>query len=32
MSLVLQALSSGKASKEEIQEARRLLDEMDAKG
>ena len=29
MSLVLQALSSGKASKEEIDEARRLLDEME---
>ena len=31
MSLVLQALSAGKASKEEIAEARRLLDEMDAR-
>ena len=31
MSLVLQALSSGKASKEEIDEARRLLDEMEDK-
>jgi predicted transcriptional regulator len=31
MSLVLQALASGKASKEEIDEARRLLDQMDAK-
>jgi BlaI family penicillinase repressor len=31
MSLVLQALSSGKASKEEIDEARRLLDEMEEK-
>ncbi len=29
MSLVLQALSSGKASKEEIEEARRLLDQME---
>lgn len=29
MSLVLQALSGGKASKEEIAEARRLLDQMD---
>ena len=29
MSLVLQALSSGKASKAEIEEARRLLDELD---
>jgi predicted transcriptional regulator len=31
MSLVLQALSSSKASKAEIEEARRLLDEMDGK-
>lgn len=31
MSLVLQALAGGKASKEEIAEARRLLDEMDPK-
>jgi len=31
MSLVLQALSSGKASKEEINEARRLLDQMEGK-
>ncbi len=31
MSLVLQALSSGKASQEEIDEARRLLDQMEAK-
>ena len=31
MSLVLQALASGKASKAEIEEARRLLDEMDGK-
>ena len=31
MSLVLQALSSGKASKQEIDEARRLLDEMEDK-
>lgn len=31
MSLVLQALSSSKASKEEIEQARRLLDEMDEK-
>lgn len=31
MSLVLQALAGGKASKEEIAEARRLLDEMDGK-
>ncbi len=31
MSLVLQALSSGKASKDEIDEARRLLDEMEGK-
>ena len=31
MSLVLQALSSGKASKYEIDEARRLLDEMEGK-
>ena len=31
MSLVLQALSSGKASKDEIDEARRLLDEMEDK-
>lgn len=29
MSLVLQALSSGKASKEEIEEARRLLDQLE---
>ena len=29
MSLVLQALSSGKASQQEIDEARRLLDEME---
>lgn len=31
MSLVLQALSSGKATKEEIAKARRLLDEMEGK-
>jgi predicted transcriptional regulator len=31
MSLVLQALASGKASKTEIEEARKLLDEMEAK-
>ena len=31
MSLVLQALAGGKASKEEIAEARRLFDEMDGK-
>ena len=31
MSLVLQALASGKASKPEIEEARRLLDEMEDK-
>jgi len=31
MSLVLQALSSGKASQQEIDEARRLLDEMEGK-
>lgn len=31
MSLVLQALAGGKASKAEIEEARRLLDEMEAK-
>ena len=31
MSLVLQALANGKASKAEIEEARRLLDEMDGK-
>jgi predicted transcriptional regulator len=31
MSLVLQALASGKASKHEIDEARRLLDEMEEK-
>lgn len=31
MSLVLQALSSSKASKEEIEQARRLLDKMDEK-
>ena len=31
MSLVLQALSSSKASKEEIEEARKLLDEMEGK-
>jgi BlaI family penicillinase repressor len=31
MSLVLQALASGKASKQEIDEARRLLDEMEGK-
>jgi len=31
MSLVLQALSSGKASKKEIDEARRLLDQMEYK-
>jgi len=31
MSLVLQALSSGKASQGEIDEARRLLDEMEGK-
>jgi len=31
MSLVLQALSSGKASQDEIDEARRLLDDMESK-
>ena len=31
MSLVLQALASGKASQQEIQEARKLLDEMEDK-
>ncbi len=31
MSLVLQALASGRASKQEIEEARKLLDEMEAK-
>ena len=31
MSLVLQALSSGKASKQELDEARRLLDKMEDK-
>jgi predicted transcriptional regulator len=31
MSLVLQALAHGKASKEEIDEARKLLDEMEGK-
>jgi BlaI family penicillinase repressor len=31
MSLVLQALASGKASKHEIDEARKLLDEMEGK-
>ena len=31
MSLILQALSTGKASPEEIEEARRLLDEMEGK-
>lgn len=31
MSLVLQALSSGKATKEELDEARRLLDQMEGK-
>ena len=31
MSLVLQALASGKASKAEIEEARKLLDEMEGK-
>ena len=31
MSLVLQALATGKASREEIAEARRLLDEMGGK-
>lgn len=31
MSLVLQALSSGQASQEDIDEARRLLDQMEAK-
>ena len=31
MSLVLQALASGKATKEEIDEARKLLDELEAK-
>jgi BlaI family penicillinase repressor len=31
MSLVLQALASGKASQQEIEEARRLLDEMEGK-
>ena len=32
MSLVLQALASGKASQAEIEEARKLLDEMEGKG
>ena len=31
MSLVLQALSSGKATKEELEEVRRLLDQMERK-
>lgn len=31
MSLVLQALASGKASKQEIEEARKLLDELEGK-
>lgn len=31
MSLVLQALASGKASRKEIEEARKLLDEMEGK-
>jgi BlaI family penicillinase repressor len=31
MSLVLQALSSGKATKEELDEVRRMLDQMEAK-
>ncbi len=31
MSLVLQALASGKASKQEIEEARKLLEEMEGK-
>lgn len=31
MSLVLQALSSGKATKEEVDEVRRLLDQMEGK-
>lgn len=31
MSLVLQALASGKASKKEIEEARKLLDDMESK-
>lgn len=31
MSLVLQALANGKASREEIEEARKLLDEMEGK-
>ncbi len=31
MSLVLQALASGKASKEEIDEARKLLDDLESK-
>ena len=31
MSLVLQALSSGKATKEELDEVRRLLDQMEDK-
>lgn len=31
MSLVLQALASGKATKEEIDEARKLLDQLEAK-
>ncbi len=31
MSLVLQALSSGKATKEELDEARRMLDQMEGK-
>ena len=32
LSLVLQALSSGKASKADLAEVRRLLDEMEGKG
>jgi predicted transcriptional regulator len=31
MSLVLQVLSSGKATKEELEEVRRLLDQMEGK-
>ena len=31
MSLVLQALSSGRATKEELEEVRRLLDQMEGK-
>jgi len=31
MSLVLQALSAGKATKEELDEIRRLLDQMESK-